>query len=255
MQTMSSLLSSEWYRRDLGLVADDSGQFRLVTATIVDVDGEQAHCRLRDGSEAGLWRAEWYSNRPFVVGQNFVALQAAPGGELSVTHPELLHLLVASYVPELSLGEVRVLAVAREAGVRSKVAVAATVDTVDPVGACVGKRAGRITAVMRALGGNERVELVAWHPDPAVYVANALGPVGVQSIRKTGDAWLACLPLHAYDAAVGGGAMNVKLASALVGEKIIVTTPDAQSPGGPAHREAVPAAPVPPGDVGPGENP
>lgn len=100
---------------------------------------------------------------------------------LSRSHPNLVRRLFELEVPEINNGIVEIKAVAREAGFRSKVAVAAQQEGIDPVGSCVGLRGVRIQNVVNELGG-ERIDVIQWHAQPKVFVANALSPAQVVNV-------------------------------------------------------------------------
>jgi N utilization substance protein A len=139
---------------------------------------------------------------------------------LSAAAPELIAMLLDGLSPEVRDGRVRVMAVARQVGVRSKVAVAATVAGVDPVGACLGRAANRVKALTAMLLG-ERVDIVAYHPDPVRFLANALAVVP-ESVETTAEGFQVRVPRHQLTAAKGGGNLNVVLASRLLGTRIEV---------------------------------
>ncbi len=126
-------------------------------------------------------------------------------------------------VPEMSEGIVSILAVARDPGNRSKIAVVSSESDVDPVGACVGMKGSRVQNVVQELQG-ERIDIVPWSPDPAKYVSNALAPAEVSMVvvdedRKTLQVVVANDQLSL---AIGRGGQNVRLASELLGWRIDV---------------------------------
>ncbi|NOX25010.1 MAG: transcription termination/antitermination protein NusA [Deltaproteobacteria bacterium] len=126
-------------------------------------------------------------------------------------------------VPEMSEGIVSILAVARDSGNRSKIAVVSSESDVDPVGACVGMKGSRVQNVVQELQG-ERIDIVPWSPDPAKYVSNALAPAEVSMVvvdedRKTLQVVVANDQLSL---AIGRGGQNVRLASELLGWRIDV---------------------------------
>ncbi|HSH21863.1 MAG TPA: transcription termination factor NusA, partial [Candidatus Caenarcaniphilales bacterium] len=106
---------------------------------------------------------------------------------VSRTHKNFLRRLFELEVPEIHAGTVEIKAIAREAGSRSKVAVASRQEGLDPVGATVGQRGGRVQAVVAELGG-EKIDVIPWHEDPAVFVANALSPAQVVNVNIDEDA-------------------------------------------------------------------
>ena len=101
---------------------------------------------------------------------------------VSRSHPDLLRRLFELEVPEVLNGIVEVKAIAREAGYRSKIAVAARQEGIDPVGCCVGLRGIRIQNIMRELNG-EKLDVVLWSPDVSVFIAHALSPAQVLSVK------------------------------------------------------------------------
>jgi len=118
--------------------------------------------------------------------------------------------------------------VAREAGSRTKIAVASRDESVDPLGACVGQRGARVQAVMDELG-SEKVDVIEWNSDPAVYIANALLPAKVVRVdtdsntKPDGSREMSArviVPDHQYSLAIGRAGQNVRLAARLTGWKI-----------------------------------
>src|SRR5512142_1833547 len=105
---------------------------------------------------------------------------------VSRNHRMMLKRLFEQEVPEIFNGTVELKAIAREAGARSKVAVAARQEGIDPVGSCVGMRGVRIQNVVNELGG-EKIDVVQWSPDPATFVANALSPAQVVNVDVNED--------------------------------------------------------------------
>lgn len=195
---------------------------RLVTATVREASSDVAVCELPDGTSARLPVTAFYPNRSWSVGGTYhLAVSDGAGSPvLSAAAPELISMLLDGLSPEVRDGRVRVMAVARQVGVRSKVAVAATVPGVDPVGACLGRAANRIKALSAMLLG-ERVDVVAYHPDPVRFLANALAVVP-ESVETTDEGFQVHVPRHQLTAAKGGGNLNVVLASRLLGTRIEV---------------------------------
>jgi len=124
-------------------------------------------------------------------------------------------------VPEISNGIVEIKAVAREAGFRSKVAVAALQEGIDPVGSCVGLRGVRIQNVVNELGG-ERIDVIQWHAHSKVFIANALSPaqvVGVD-VAEAEKSAVVVVPDGQLSLAIGKEGQNARLAAKLTGWKI-----------------------------------
>ncbi len=140
---------------------------------------------------------------------------------ISRTHPMLLLRLFELEVPEIYSGVVEVKAVAREAGIRSKIAVASRSSDVDPVGACVGPRGVRVQAVVSELRG-EKVDIVAHSESPKEFVANALSPARVSNvlINETEKSARVVVPDNQLSLAIGKEGQNARLAARLTGWKI-----------------------------------
>ena len=140
---------------------------------------------------------------------------------VSRTHPNLVRRLFELETPEIAEGQVEVRNIAREAGSRSKMAVRATMEGLDPVGACVGPRGGRVGAVVEELGG-EKIDIVVWSEDPCQYVRAALSPADVISVALI-PGQKACrvvVPDDQLSLAIGKEGQNARLAARLTGYKI-----------------------------------
>src|SRR5262245_60226431 len=140
---------------------------------------------------------------------------------LSRTHPDFLKRLFEAEVPEIADSIVEVKAVAREAGSRSKISVYSTDPRVDAVGSCVGLKGSRVQSIVRELGG-ERIDIVPWSQDPAVFVSRALSPARVMDV-KVHEAEKRMVLVVADDQlslAIGKGGQNARLAARLTGWKI-----------------------------------
>ena len=140
---------------------------------------------------------------------------------VSRTHPNLVRRLFELETPEIAEGQVEVRNIAREAGSRSKMAVRATMEGIDPVGACVGPRGGRVGAVVDELGG-EKIDIVVWSEDPCQYVRSALSPADVVSVTLIpGQKACRCIvPDDQLSLAIGKEGQNARLAARLTGYKI-----------------------------------
>ena len=138
---------------------------------------------------------------------------------VSRTHPGLVKRLFELEVPEIASGAVEVKSIAREAGSRTKIAVHAAEANVDPVGACVGPRGGRVGAVVDELHG-EKMDIVVWSEDPCQFVASALSPATVLSVSLLPGAGKACrvvVPDDQLSLAIGKEGQNARLAARLTG--------------------------------------
>ena len=144
--------------------------------------------------------------------------QARPAIVVSRTHPDLIRRLFEIEVPEIYEGVVEIKSVAREPGARSKVAVFSREANLDPVGACVGPKGSRVRMVVEELR-NERVDVIQWSPDPAVYVANALSPAKVShvSIDEDNNYATVIVPDDQLSLAIGKEGQNARLAARLTG--------------------------------------
>jgi N utilization substance protein A len=137
-------------------------------------------------------------------------------------------------VPEIHSGAVEIKSIAREAGMRSKVAVAARQANVDPVGSCVGMKGQRIQKIVDELGG-EKIDVVLWDPDMSLYIANALSPAQVLSVDLEDDAKTASVvvPEKMLSLAIGKEGQNARLAAKLTGWRIDIRSaynPQAELP-------------------------
>ena len=149
---------------------------------------------------------------------------------LSRTHPEFVSQLFAQEVPEVYDQTIQVKAVAREAGVRTKIAVYCSDSSLDAVGSCVGVRGARVQAVMAELKG-ERIDIVPWSSDLGTFVLNAIAPAKVEKIVLDEDnkSIEVVVAEDQLSIAIGRGGQNVRLASSLVGWKIDVIAEEAES--------------------------
>ncbi len=140
---------------------------------------------------------------------------------LSRTHPGLLKRLFELEVPEIYSGTVEIKSVVREAGSRSKIAVYAMDPTVDPVGACVGPKGQRVQNIVNELNG-EKIDIVRWDEDPAIYIANALSPAKVVSVSVAEEEKASLVVVEDYQLslAIGKAGQNARLAAKLTGWKI-----------------------------------
>ncbi|HZB96447.1 MAG TPA: transcription termination factor NusA, partial [Herpetosiphonaceae bacterium] len=139
---------------------------------------------------------------------------------VSRARPELITRLFEMEVPEIYNGAVEIKAIAREPGVRTKVAVAARQEGVDPVGSCVGMRGIRIQNIVNELN-NEKIDVVQWSPDPRTFIANALSPATAIEVQLHDDNTATVIvPDKQQSLAIGKEGQNVRLAAKLTGWKI-----------------------------------
>lgn len=145
-----------------------------------------------------------------------------PSITVSRSHPELVRRLFEFEVPEISEGDVEIMAIAREAGHRSKIAVAANAPGVNAKGACIGEMGARVRAVMNELGG-ENIDIVDWSNDPVVFIGNALSPaktVSVTVLDERAQTARAVVADEKLSLAIGKEGQNARLAAKLTGWKI-----------------------------------
>ncbi|WP_294144121.1 transcription termination factor NusA [uncultured Selenomonas sp.] len=140
---------------------------------------------------------------------------------VSRTHPGLLKRLFELEVPEIQEGIVEIKSVAREPGMRSKIAVWSKEEDVDPVGSCVGHKGMRVQAIVDELG-SEKIDIVKWNEDSAKFIANALSPAKVVSVAVNEDEKVSrvVVPDYQLSLAIGKEGQNARLAAKLTGWKI-----------------------------------
>lgn len=155
---------------------------------------------------------------------------------------QFIEWLFRAEVPEMESGAVEIKGIAREAGVRSKIAVASNVQGVDAVGTFVGGHGTRVNAVMSEVGEQEKIDIVIWNADPVTYIKNALSPTKVSDVVIDGSQQKArvIVPEDQLSIAIGRNGQNVRLASKLTGYEL-----DIEADKTPAKPEAVVATPAP----------
>jgi N utilization substance protein A len=166
---------------------------------------------------------------------------------VSRTHKGFLRRLFELEVPEIHAGTVEIRAIAREAGSRSKVAVASRQEGLDPVGATVGQRGARVQAVVAELGG-EKIDIIPWSDDPAQLVANALSPAQVVGVRIDEEARIAnvTVPERMLSLAIGREGQNARLAAKMTGWRIDIRSDLAPPAEAPVPKVAAPIVEAPP---------
>jgi N utilization substance protein A len=163
-----------------------------------------------------------------------------PSITLSRTHPMLVRKLFAMEVPEIADGTVEIMAIAREAGHRSKMAVRSTKSGVNPKGACIGPMGSRVRSVMAELHG-EKIDIVDWSEDPAEFVKQALSPARVTSVTVVDeDARSArvVVPDYQLSLAIGKEGQNARLAARLTGWRIDIHSDTEGTDGAPRARSS-----------------
>jgi transcription termination/antitermination protein NusA len=154
---------------------------------------------------------------------------------VSRKHRNIIKRLFELEVPEIFDGQVEIKAIAREAGSRSKVAVWARQDGIDPIGACVGVRGTRINNIINELNG-EKIDIILWSTDPAQFVANALSPVKPLQVelRESDHTALVEVEERQLSLAIGKEGQNARLAARLTGWRVDVIRPAEHAPAEPA---------------------
>ena len=179
-------------------------------------------------AEAIMPRAEQVPTERYYPGQRIRVYVAevhdthrGPQIVVSRAHRLMLRRLFEQEVPEIYNGAVEIKAIAREAGARSKVAVVARQQGIDPVGSCVGMRGVRIQNIVNELNG-EKIDVVEWNEDPARYVANALSPAQVVrvSVDEESKTATVVVPERQLSLAIGKEGQNARLAAKLTGWRI-----------------------------------
>lgn len=203
---------------------------RIFQATISAVSSDVIAATLSDGTSVYIPVVdEGLQDRVILPGETHwvVKFEDESGPIASLASPDVVHSFLEAIVPEVRRGEIRIVDVARAPGHRSKIAVALTESAasgIDPVGVCVGYHANRVKALGELLSG-ERVDIVAWQPDPLEYARAALMPGRVDEVRMSAseeNVIEAVVPRHLMATTVGGNGLNARLASQLVGTKITV---------------------------------
>ena len=199
----------------------------IITGIIQRIEQKNVYIDLGK-AEAVLPYSEQIPTEEYTVGQRIkcyvVEVRNSPKGaqiQLSRTHPGLLKRLFELEVPEIFDGVVELHSVAREPGKRSKIAVYSRDPNVDCVGACVGPKGARVQNIVMELQ-NEKIDIVKWDEDPAVYIANALSPAQVVSVTidEGAKSSVVVVPDYQLSLAIGKAGQNARLAAKLTNWKI-----------------------------------
>ena len=202
----------------------------IVTATVEQVDPKTGSAMLRLGkSIAILPKNEQISGEVLTEGSQIKVyiVDIKTGGKepralISRTHPDLVRRLFESEVPEIFDGTVEIKSITREAGSRTKIAVFSKDENVDAVGACIGQRGQRVSAIVEILGG-EKIDIVEYSEDPVKFITAALSPAEVVKLDIDPDQERVCkatVPDSQLSLAIGNKGQNVRLAAKLTGWKI-----------------------------------
>jgi N utilization substance protein A len=219
-----------YYQKQLG---------EIVSGVVQAVSAQGLTIGLEMKAEGTMPRKEMIPGERFRIHDRVRALVAevkdnnrGPQIILSRTHRNFLRRLLENEVPEIYHGVVEIRSIAREPGERAKVAVSATQSGIDPVGACVGIRGVRIQAIVRELH-DEKIDVIEWNPDPAVFIAKAISPARVSGVylneqQSSGKTATVVVPEDQLSLAIGRDGQNARLAAKLTGWRIdIKSLPEA----------------------------
>lgn len=213
----------------------------LVMGTIVRRSEKDKDAYILDitNAEATLEVREQVPGEKYRLGQRLRVyvydIRKTPGRGLQVmvsrTHRNVVKRLFELEVPEIFDGYVEIKAIAREPGSRSKVAVWARQEGLDPIGSCVGVRGSRINNIVNELNG-EKIDIIQWDPEPERFVANALSPVKPLQVdlRESDHTALVTVAEKQLSLAIGKDGQNARLAARLTGWRVDVLKPDEQPP-------------------------
>jgi len=211
----------------------------VVSGSVVRYEGPTIVIDLDHRVEGYMPRSEQISGQTHRPGERIrcLILDVKESGSkvkiiFSRTHPDFIHRLFELEVPEIAENIIEIRALAREAGYRSKIAVASLDEKVDPIGACVGVRGSRIKNIVDELGG-EKIDIVRWNDSSQVFIANALMPAGVSEIALCFELGRATVVVDEdqLSLAIGKHGQNVRLAAKLTGWDIDILTPDEYNEG------------------------
>ncbi len=205
-----------------------SKEGEIISGIIQRVEGRNVFLDI--GKTLGILpREEQVSGEFYRPGQRLkvylLKVEETPKGPvvfLSRAYPKIISKLFELEVPEVSSGQVQIKSIAREAGSRSKIAVAATQEGIDPIGSMVGQKGTRVVAVINELAG-EKIDIIEYDSEPEKYIANSLSPAKVLEIKiMPKNKALAIVPGDQLSLAIGKDGQNVRLAAKLTGWKIDV---------------------------------
>ncbi len=216
----------------------------IITGLIQRIENRNVYVDLGK-AEAVLPVSEQIPTETYVVGQRIKCYvvevrKTTKGAQILVsrTHPGLLKRLFELEVPEIYEGVVELKSVAREPGRRSKIAVYSRDENVDSVGACVGPKGTRVQNIVTELQ-NEKIDIVKWDEDPAVYIANALSPAQVISVTvdESDKSSSVVVPDYQLSLAIGKAGQNARLAAKLTNWKIDIKSESQAQEAAEAHDE------------------
>lgn len=209
----------------------------VVNGTVQRIEGRLVFVDL--GKSVGvLFPAEQIEGENYRIGQRLKVFilkvesdPKGPGITLSRSHPDIVRNLFALEVPEIFSGTVIVKGIAREAGSRTKIAVTATDESIDPIGSCVGQKGTRVQSVIDELGG-EKIDIILWNEDVDKFIRAALSPAKVVAValnEETHEARVT-VPEDQLSLAIGKRGQNVRLAVKLTGWKLDIVGANVEAP-------------------------
>lgn len=200
----------------------------VINATVSRVEGNI--CRIDLGKAQGIMpRSEQIQGERYYPGQRLKVFlkdveRGFRGPQLVVSrgNKEFIEWLFRAEVPEMESGAVEIKGIAREAGVRSKIAVASNVPGVDPVGTFVGGHGTRVNAVVSEVGEQEKIDIIVWAENPVEYITQALSPTKVSHVvlDENNKKARVIVPEDQLSIAIGKSGQNVRLASKLTGYEL-----------------------------------
>ena len=244
-QTARQVIIQGMREAERGMVFDEfsAKEHEILTGTVTRVDPRNGSVSVRLSS-GGEFTDTFLSAGEQVKGEEIhegdrirvyvVEVRRSTRGPqvlVSRTHPGLVKRLFELEVPEIYDGTVEIMSIAREAGSRTKLAVWSEDPNVDPIGACVGPRGQRVNAIVEELRG-EKVDIIKYSDDPAEYVAAALAPADVVSVKEleTGKSSRVIGPDDQLSLAIGKEGQHARLAARLTGFKIDIRPESAPEP-------------------------
>ena len=200
----------------------------IITGVVQKVNDRGLTISLDEKTETILGEQEMIEGENYKVGDRIklyiVEVKKNPKGfkiVVSRTHPDLVKRLFEREITEVSDGTVEIKSISREAGSRTKIAVNSTDENVDAVGACVGMNGTRVNNIVEDLKG-EKIDIIEWSEDPAVFIEHALSPAKVVSVKLIDGEKAAkvVVPDYQLSLAIGKEGQNARLAARLTGYKI-----------------------------------
>lgn len=204
----------------------------VITCVVHKVDEVNGSIVVDTGtSRAVILKSELIPGETFTVGEHIKVFvmevrkeQKGPVVTLSRTHPHMVKRLFELEIPEIKDGTVVIKSIAREAGSRTRIAVAARVEGVDPVGACIGNRSMRINSIINELGG-EKIDVIKYSDDPVEFIKSALTSAKVNEVVLDGErSCQVFVDPDQLSLAIGKEGQNARLAARITGYKIDIKT-------------------------------